>query len=112
MKCFKRQITVCITFHTLLNFRPINHNHFISFNEIKKNRGWINTVVIGVAVVTVEVVVADADVGSGRAVAQRQSADATPEAVDVVKQPQALDDHRRSSSYQIQFNRINWNRLI
>lgn len=56
------------------------------------------TVIVRVAIVTVQVIVADADVGAGGAVAQGDATDAAPEAVDVIKQPQALDDHRSASS--------------
>ena len=56
------------------------------------------TVVVGVAVVTMEVVIADANVGSGRSVAQSDSAHAAAEASDVIKQAQTLNDHGRTTT--------------
>ena len=52
-----------------------------------------NTFVVGVAVLTVELVVPDADVGAGAAVAELHVADAALEAPQVVEQPQRLDYH-------------------
>ena len=65
----------------------------------------VQTVVVGVTVVTVEVVVADADVGAGRPVAQRDAAHAATEAADVVEQSQTLDDHRGPASQFLQAQR-------
>ena len=58
----------------------------------------MRTVVIGVAVVTVEVIVANANVRAGSAVAQGDATDATAETVDVVEKPQTLDDHGGTST--------------
>jgi hypothetical protein len=59
---------------------------------------WVLTVIVGVAVVTVEVVVAYPNVRAGRAVAQGDAANATTETVDVVKQSQTLNYHGRPST--------------
>lgn len=56
------------------------------------------TVIVGVAVVTVKIVVAHSDVGAGRAVAQGDAADAATKAVDVIKETQTFDDHGRTST--------------
>lgn len=56
------------------------------------------TVVAGVAIVAVQLVVAHAHVGTHEAIAEPHVAHAALETLHVVKQPQALDYHRRSSS--------------
>ena len=61
---------------------------------------WLCTVVAGVAVVTVELVVAHAHVRAHEAVAEAHVAHAALEALHVVEQPEALDYHRRASSYK------------
>ena len=45
-----------------------------------------------------QVVVANPDVGAGGTVTEGDTANAASEAVDVVKEPQALDNHRGASS--------------
>ena len=52
-----------------------------------------DTFVVGVTILTVELVVPDADVGAGVAVAELDVADAALEAPQVVEQPQRLDNH-------------------
>lgn len=47
---------------------------------------------------TMEVVIADANVGTGRSVAQSDSAHAAAEASDVIKQAQTLNDHGRTTT--------------
>lgn len=68
------------------------------------NSSWTNccassfTIVVGVAIVAVQIVVPDADVRSGRSIAQGRPAYAAPEAVDVIEEPQTFDDHGRPST--------------
>lgn len=58
----------------------------------------LDAVVAAEAVVTVQLLVADAHVGAGHAVAQLHAAHAALEAVQVVEQAQALDDHGRTAA--------------
>ena len=56
------------------------------------------TFVIGVAVLTVELVVSDPDVCSSSSVAKLDVTDAALEAAEVVEQTKTLDDHRSAAT--------------
>ena len=51
------------------------------------------TIVVGVTVVTVQVVITHPDVGAGSAVTQCDATNAASEAANVVEEPQTLDNH-------------------
>jgi hypothetical protein len=61
----------------------------------------MHTVVARVARVAVEFSIAHAHIGAHEAVAELHAADTALEAVNVVEEAQALNDHRRSPTYNI-----------
>lgn len=71
---------------------------FLKYGRRCSHFAELETVIVGVAVVTVKIVVAHSDVGAGRAVAQGDAADAATKAVDVIKETQTFDDHGRTST--------------
>ena len=58
------------------------------------------TFIIGVAVLAMELVVPDPDVGAGGAVAQLNVAHATLETTQVVEQTEAFNDHRSAAAWK------------